>query len=168
MKRKMEYSELVEFAETLAKELPSNANLVAIARGGLTLGHLVANRLAKPLHVFSPGLTFDLAFSHTCDVTKLDHSGPYVFLEDLLAQGRTYYTLKRFCDYVGLTNWLYVPIVVDEAAPRDIIENTPWFWLKTSEWVVFPWERNEDVVEGDRGLFRQGTSHNSQPSRIVR
>jgi len=33
----------------------------------------------------------------------------------------------------------------------------------TSDWIVFPHEQFDTVVEGDRGLFRDRTSENSKP-----
>lgn len=124
--------------------------IVAIARGGLVPATIIAKKLNLPVGVFFP------KDGHFHLVDK--HAKRVLFIEDLIAKGRTYNLVESFMSkyndgYAVKTEWEFCPILVDVNAPI-----TPkYYGIKTSDWMVMPWEDFDDVVEGDHGLFRDGS-----------
>jgi hypothetical protein len=134
--------------------------LVAITRGGLTLGHRLAVLASKPLSFYNPK-------THTLhqmgsSITDSGHQAIF-FIEDLIAKGRTYENVRAYMliYYPRLEenkDWFYCPLVVDKkfADDRGSLDLKIYGSIE-SDWVVFPYEDEVDVVEGDHGLFRDGT-----------
>jgi hypoxanthine phosphoribosyltransferase len=124
--------------------------IVAIARGGLVPATIIAKIMRLPVSVFYPQTQSLHLVNH--------HAKRLVFIEDLIAQGRTYSMVSNFMNkynegYAIKTEWEFCPILVDADSPI-----TPRFYsIKTKDWVVMPWEDFDCMNEGDRGLFREGT-----------
>lgn len=148
---------------SLADQIKAKFNpdvVVSINRGGATLGHIIAKKLHLPLATYFPGEKPLLTFPQNRLFSRL------VFIEDLVAQGRTFYQLSSYMNYLeegclGIPclnsdfKWTFVPFLLDDKAPVDIPCLT--YGIRTSTWMVFPWETLEDMNEGDRGLFRDNT-----------
>jgi hypoxanthine-guanine phosphoribosyltransferase len=141
--------------------------LFAIARGGLTFGQLVAYKMALPL-----GVVFPMASPHpmrvqhpTWDDLTNDDRAVFVYLEDVVAQGRTLTkVLTAHAAYYGShVSAEFVPAVLDNNVDESIRSRVNIAGMTTSDWIVFPHEEIDHVVEGDRGLFRNQTSNNSKP-----
>lgn len=170
MKMNLTYAGLTDIADRVVVELRKRGpvRLIAIARGGLTFAQLVAYRMALPLFVYFPKNDRISGPESICqldlDPLRVGKDAPeFVFLEDLVAKGRTYDKVYAFMDeeFPG-ARWSFVPVVLDANAPKEVQDAIPLYGMKTDNWVVFPYEISEHVVEGDRGLFREGTSNNSQ------
>lgn len=164
MKRKLTYEELEGIARNVAdyiKEKYSDTpyDLIAISRGGVTFGHLVSYYLAHPLHYFSTNLGCVL---WTTPGEYEDDDSVMIFLEDIIAQGRTFDIVKKYADGIMDARWEFIPIVMDANAPAYIKTRVNKVGLETDDWIVFPHEQFGLTVEGDRGLFREGTSANSK------
>lgn len=172
MKKNLSYYALKDLAVEVshklqvqyAKEIAENRLfLFAIARGGLTFGHLVAYRMALPLGVVFP--MNDYVQRLHPQINPYDEPGPavYVYLEDVIAEGRTYRQIKDWHETICADEeaFVFVPAVIDANAPVDIQADVLVYGTKTSDWLVFPHEDAEHVTEGDRGLFREGTSNNA-------
>lgn len=158
--RQLSYDELKAIAKDVAetiKKSHTDYELVAVARGGLTFAQLVSYYLAKPLSFFVPKDKV-LLRDWTVDIgTHL------IFLEDLIAEGRTFRIIDDYATSVYLVSWQMIPMVLDSNAPQDIQDRVNTYGMRTDDWIVFPHEDIDHTVEGDRGLFRDGTSHNAKP-----
>lgn len=122
--------------------------IVAVVRGGLTAAHYLAKQLRLPVGVYYPS-------SSKRDDPKLilsnENSKKILFVEDLVAKGRTYRELKLFMRSKNpQLVWEFMPILIDEES--DLSFN--FYGFRASEWIVFPYEKEENIKEGDRGLFR--------------
>lgn len=150
MKVQLTYPQLKALAFRFAQTLPDDCQLVAISRGGLTFAHLVAYFTAKPLGFFIPK-TKQLV---------LAGSGPLVFLEDLIAKGRTLELVRQ----TVTQDWTFACVVLDSRfdIPAELKARVTYM-MRTADWVVFPHEEFDAVVEEDWGLFREQTSANSKP-----
>lgn len=162
MKIQMTYREFVDIADRIALHIWNNVvnpRLYAVARGGFTLAHRVAYRLALPVGVFYP--------KQQLEVHPVQSSGTRVFLEDVIATGRTVHAIETFMaeqrtSYPNANNdYKIYPVVVDADCPKFAAVEY-YNSLVSKDWVVFPYEDFYAVSEGDRGLFREGTSNNSK------
>lgn len=158
MKRQISYLELKNFGRDVARYIKDkypdgNYNLIAVARGGLTLAHIVAYILAKPLNFFIPK-TGGLHFAEQGDL-----NASFIFLEDLIAKGRTYEIIEKRMELIQ-QSWEFIPVVVD--ADIEIPKHVSKYMIQTSDWMVFPHEDFDSTVEKDWGLFRDGSSSNSK------
>lgn len=125
--------------------------IVAIVRGGNIPATIISKILRKPMGAFWPG---DKMYSSP-EYMKFDEDRPYkiAIIEDLVALGRTKEIVEDYFNDFSDIDYKFIPILVDENYPEYIEE----YGLKTSDWIVFPWEDEEKVSEGDRGLFRDRT-----------
>jgi hypoxanthine-guanine phosphoribosyltransferase len=176
MKRLLDYQELTVLANQVSEQLKirhaeafknRRVFLFAIARGGMTFGHLVSQRLNLPLGILYPA-TARLGISRMhpdCQVSSMPtENAVFVYLEDVIAEGRTFSQImdwhKRIHgDYVTAE---FVPVVVDHKVDLSIREQVNIFGMVTGDWIVFPYEDPARMVECDRGLFRDGTSQASK------
>lgn len=150
MKRLMSYAELDLLIESKIEAIKSEHydEIIAVVRGGLTAAHLLAKKLRLPVGCYYPATSERQPFLFT---SKLK-SKKILFVEDLVAQGRTYSELQshmKDTDY----EWDFFPVLVDASYPHDF----RFQGLRTSDWIVFPYEEESKVIEGDRGLFRVQT-----------
>lgn len=169
MKVQLTYEQLKDYARETATYLkakyPDGCHLVAIARGGVSFGHLVAYHMAQQLFVFYPkpcsGHDVSLQVK-TLHRFSDGHYGylPVIFLEDLIAEGRTLAIVQDWATRWRL-QWEFIPVVVDGNFPEHSRVNR--WCTKTLNWIVMPHEDFDAVREGDHGMFREGTSENSKP-----
>jgi len=124
--------------------------VVAVVRGGLTAAHYLAKQLRLPVGVYYPS---NDAYSTPRLMLAKKKSDKLLFVEDLVAFGRTYNELKRFMKGFPEVEWHFMPVLVDKAYEGDFKLQT----LKTDDWIIFPYENSDKMQEGDRGLFRVGT-----------
>jgi hypoxanthine phosphoribosyltransferase len=130
------------------KEEYDPTHVVGIVRGGLTISHIIAKELTLPVGVWYPSK----------DVLTIPDYIPgqdarLLICEDLIAQGRTLTLYQNSASLHAFTTKFFAYLVdakYDGDQPEYHVANT-------SEWLVFPWESIDHVVEGDRGLFRDGT-----------
>ena len=116
--------------------------IVAVARGGLTAAHIIGYSLQKPIIVFYPR---DNAVTQLVDTPH-----KLVFVEDLIAKGRTFEIVKSAMEQKCI-DFRFFPVVIDaEYKIEDArIINVG---QKYSEWIIFPYEDDNLVVEGERTL----------------
>lgn len=169
MRRVMTYDELKvkadELHDKIEAEIEDDYQLVAISRGGLTLAHRIAVRSNRPLSFFLPKEN-KLTVNWDLPLKTL------VFVEDLVALGRTYHQVKNLVEkqgpkyfYEENENWFFCPLVVDA---KYAAQNQPLpfkiYGSVESDWIVFPYEDYEKVHEGDHGLFRDGSGKYGKPA----
>lgn len=122
----------------------SPTNIVSISRGGNVPATIISKRLRMPLNFYD---------TSSSEISKFPLLGErLIFIEDLVAQGRTYRQVCSTMSKLFNTEWEYCPIIVDGNSILDF----HFYGIKTHEWMVMPWEEYEGVIEGDRGLFREG------------
>ena len=128
--------------------------VVAVSRGGLTIAHIIAKELKLQVGVIFPS-TRQIVF-HNPKCKNI------LIIEDLIAEGRTTSIIHDIMNDHPTKWYYYIPFLVD--ADFGEYRSDEWrakpydeCFMKTSDWIVFPWEENDSVVEGDRGLFRDNT-----------
>ena len=167
MKVHMHYEGLKHIAKKIAGHIATNVKnpvLFSVMRGGMTFGHLVGYELRLPVGAYYPALK---RYLHP----SLMEAGSlanfmFVFLEDVLATGRTLTTIRTHMGQIG-QDFRFYPSVIDQEifdkGLPECVAHTQSF--VTADWIVFPYEEFDVVAEGDRGLFRDGTSIGSQAER---
>lgn len=155
MKVQMTYSEMTHHID---QQLPllkqfGFEEVVAVVRGGLTAAHYIAKELRLPVGVYFPSKNME---GPRLILSKKE-TRRILFVEDLVAEGRTFRELEQFMafDYTfrNQTHWKFFTVLMDANAPQlDVM-----YGVKTSDWVVFPYEKYDKMSEGDRGLFRHGS-----------
>lgn len=154
MKSVMGYSTLYKVCEEIVDKMQMRNfkpdGIIAVARGGFTSAHIIGKMLNLKIGVYFPG-QYQLVFPY---VNLSDHS--LLFCEDLIAQGRTFNEIEDFMEPTWPNvQWMFAPTLIDagyKVESSKIIRT-----MTASEWIVFPYEADSCVVEGDRGLFREGT-----------
>jgi hypoxanthine phosphoribosyltransferase len=141
--------------ELLDKQLPKIEEykfdeIVAVVRGGLTAAHYIAKQLRLPVGVYYPS---NDAYNTPRLILAKKKANRLLFVEDLVAKGRTYDELYKFMKGFPGVEWHFMPVLVDGEYKGDF----PFQCLKTDEWIVFPYEKFDKMQEGDRGLFRMNT-----------
>lgn len=146
--RYMNYDEFTRVLDSCIQKIRDSGKeydeVVAIVRGGLTAAHYIAKELRLPVGVYFPGKQ---RLFHNTEKPK-----NVLFVEDLVAEGRTFREL-RGCLADADFQWDFLPVLVDSEYPEDFHLQG----IKTSEWIVFPYEKMDKMVAGDRGLFREKT-----------
>lgn len=153
MKVKLEYQMLYDICSHISEKI-SNQNIdeiIAISRGGITAAHIVSKQLRLPVGYFIP--------KNNKLILNNENSTNIVFIEDLIAKGRTYNLVDNFMK-INYPQILYqfIPIVVDVNSP--ITPNI--YGIKTDSWIVFPYEDYNKTKEKDWGLFRNNTDKYSK------
>lgn len=154
MKRIMTYEELKQICLSLADYIHNKCcpdEIIAVVRGGLTAAHIISKELSLPIGVWYPK-------NETEDAKLIIRptSNKLVFIEDLVAQGRTYNELKQFMsrkEYASY-QWEFIPVIVDRT--YNTTELSRW-GIQPQDWIVFPYEDIDRMKEGDRGFFRNNT-----------
>lgn len=152
MKRFITYEEMTALLdEQIPKiEVYGFDEIVAVVRGGLTAAHYIAKQLRLPVGVYYPS---NDAYSTPRLILAKKKAGKLLFVEDLVAQGRTHAELYKFMKGFPEVDWHFMPVLVDGKCEN----NFPMQGLKTDDWIVFPYEKYDKMQEGDRGLFRMKT-----------
>ena len=150
MKRFLTYEEMTDL---LDKQIPYINSLkydeiVAVVRGGLTAAHYIAKQVRLPVGVFYPANDENEARL----ILAKKSTKRILIVEDLVAEGRTYKEIFTFMKGQQLS-WNFLPVLVDSKYETNFHLQC----LKTSDWIVFPYENYDKMNEGDRGLFRNKT-----------
>jgi hypoxanthine phosphoribosyltransferase len=140
-------------AEKIAEYKPDE--IVAVSRGGISAAHIIAKSLGLPIGYFFPGEPTGRL------VLAKETSRKIVLIEDLVAEGRTFFNAKITMDSLNKCfkpdeakfEYKFVPVLID-ANSKDTFDI---YGFKTPIWVVFPYEEMDKMKEGDHGLFRAGT-----------
>lgn len=147
MKKYLEYEDMKQIIYDKIPELKKeNFNeVVAVSRGGVSIAQIIAKELKLPMGYIFPGPE-RLNLYNQC-------AQKILIVEDLVAQGRTTKIVHKIMED-QVIKYKYMPFLVDaEYTDTDY----DYSCIKTSDWIVFPWERFEQVQEDDRGLFRDQT-----------
>jgi len=144
----------LSMAEEISKYEPNE--IIAISRGGLSAAHIIAKYLNLNVGMYFPKEK-QLLMSSNKYLSKV------VFVEDLVAHGRTFDLLNSHMLELGFTSqtfeWKFAPVLIDGKyiETQDFNDKLITYGLKTNHWIVMPYEEETKMVEGDRGLFRDNT-----------
>ena len=119
--------------------------IVAISRGGLTLGHLLSDFLLVPISTISIQSYTDIQTRGEIEITaKLQRSirGKRILLvDDVSDSGKT---LKRAVSYLRRAGATHITTVTMFYKPHSIFR-PDYFAQKTTKWILFPYEPTEMI-----------------------
>ena len=134
--------------------------LVAVSRGGFSAAHIISKHMNLKCGVYMPHDGQMLLPSSYKPIKKL------VFVEDLIAKGRTIETLKLFMNKPenSTYEWKIAPVLVDDAFDMSLwMDNILTYGISSPHWMIMPYEDFYAMKEGDHGLFRDGTDKYGKP-----
>lgn len=154
MKVNLDYEFYKEICLAMAEQIKAfnPDEIVSVMRGGMSASHIISKHLNIPCGAYNPGSDgMKLALARSS-------SKRVVFVEDLIAKGRT---LNELTSYMFETHkdieWAFSPVIIDDKATVLNPNRILCYGLKSSHWIVMPYEEKEKVVEGDWGLSRDGS-----------
>lgn len=132
--------------------------IVAISRGGLTLGHLLSDFLRLPISTITVQSYTDIQTQGAVTITaKLQRSirGKRILLVDDVADSGK--TLKRAVSYLRRCKASSITTMTLFYKPRSIF--TPDYYAKqTTRWVLFPYEPTEMILTITKAMQKEGKS----------
>ncbi len=148
MKKFLSYTEMVDILDNKIPSLKKQNydEIVAVVRGGLTAAHYIAKQLRLPVGVFYPANDSE---QKARLILAKKESKRLLIVEDLVAKGRTFNELNKFMSHTDY-DWNFMPVLVDGEYDHEFELQG----MKTTDWIVFPYEKYDKMHEGDRGLFR--------------
>jgi hypoxanthine phosphoribosyltransferase len=160
MKTQLDYSLFKQLCLSMAEKIREYKpdELVAVMRGGMTAAHIISKTLNIPCGAYFPNGPTKLV------LTTLE-SKRIVFIEDLIAKGRTLENIRVTMSYQP-REWKIAPVLIDsnyiklyhfDEQYKRLCNRILTYGMITPHWMVMPYEQNEMMVEGDHGLFRDKT-----------
>jgi hypoxanthine phosphoribosyltransferase len=120
--------------------------IVAISRGGLTLGHLLTDLLRKPISIISIQSYTDIQTSGVAVLTaKLQNSIKHkhiLLVDDVSDSGKT---LLRATKYLTRAGAKKITTVTMFYKPRSVYR-PDYFARQTTKWILFPYEPTEMIL----------------------
>jgi hypoxanthine phosphoribosyltransferase len=136
-------------ARGLAENLLSNGvhidEIVAISRGGLTLGHILTDLLRVPMSSFTIQSYTDIQKQGDVKITKpltIPLDGKSVLLVDDVADRGT--TLVRAMEYLNMFTPKKITSLTMYYKPHSVYK-PDYFAQSTSAWILFPYEPTEMI-----------------------
>lgn len=156
MKRQLSYDGFRNLCLSIADAARDEGftEVVATMRGGMSAAHIIAKELRLPVAVWYPGKPNDVI------TTVNAKPGKYLFIEDLIAEGRTYAQWRLLAARLRGAGFTveFAPVIIDakwaEANEKWIPK---YYGMIAEDWIVFPYEDFTKMEEGDRGFFRDNT-----------
>jgi len=154
-----EYHEKVrQLAASILTHTPVENQIVAISRGGLTLGHLLSDFLRIPIATFTIQSYQDIQKHGVVKITeplKADIKGKIILLVDDVADSGI--TLKRAISYLGDFKPQSVTTTCMFYKPTSCIR-PDFFTKQTSKWIIFPYEPIESIISITTMMEKEGKS----------
>jgi hypoxanthine phosphoribosyltransferase len=134
--------------------------IVAISRGGLTLGHLLTDFLRVPIATFTIQSYTDIQNQGILEITEplktkiKDHH--VLLVDDVADSGKT---LKRAISYLKRFKPKQVTTVTLFYKPRSVYR--PDFYAKqipNTTWIIFPYETTETILSTTKSMAHEGKS----------
>jgi hypoxanthine phosphoribosyltransferase len=151
-----------DLARKLSATILSHASkidqIVAISRGGLSLGHIFSDFLRVPVCTFTIQSYADIQNQGEIKIIeplKSPIRGKHILLTDDVADSGT--TLKRALSYLHRFKPKKITTVTMFFKPRSIYR--PDFFAKTtSKWILFPYEPTEMILSITKSMDKKGKS----------
>lgn len=132
--------------------------IVAISRGGLTLGHLLSDFLRIPISIITIQSYTDIQTAGVVNLTaKLQSSikkKRILLVDDVSDSGKT---LKRAVTYLKRAGAAHVTTVTMFYKPHSIVR-PDYFAKETTHWILFPYEPTEMILLLTKQLEGSGKS----------
>jgi hypoxanthine phosphoribosyltransferase len=153
------WNEYHTLARALADKILSDGvrvdEIVAISRGGLTLGHLLTDLLRVPISTFTIQSYTDIQTQGEVKITKpltVPLDGKNILLvDDVADRGKT---LVRALEYLRLFSPQKIYSLTMYYKPHSVYK-PDYFAQSTSDWILFPYEPTEMVQSIYNGMKKE-------------
>jgi hypoxanthine phosphoribosyltransferase len=147
-----------KLAAAIMNHSPKFDMIVAVSRGGLTLGHMLSDLLQLPVSTFAIQSYTDIQTQGTMKVTQqlgISITGKRVLLvDDVSDSGKTF---KRATEYVKSCKPSDITTVAMFFKTRSIFR-PDYFVKKTNRWIIFPYEPTEMIIQITKKMDSEGKS----------
>lgn len=154
------WQEYHSLAQKLAAAILSDKKpydeIVAIARGGLTLGHLLSDFLRIPISTITIQSYTDIQTQGNLTITKKIQgsiAGKYILLVDDVADSGK--TIRRAVSYLRRLKPKKITTVTMFYKPHSVFR-PDYFARQTRRWILFPYEPTEMILLITRQLTKDG------------
>lgn len=156
-----------KLAASILSHSPEVNQIVAISRGGLTLGHLLSDFLRIPIATITIQSYTDIQSRGEIRITEelsADIGGKNVLLvDDVSDSGKT---LRRAVSYLADFKPSDVTTVTMYYKPKS--EFRPDFFAEeTTRWILFPYEPTEMILAITRSFMKEGKTKNEIQEFLV-
>ncbi|MCX6793644.1 MAG: phosphoribosyltransferase family protein [Candidatus Gottesmanbacteria bacterium] len=147
-----------KLAATVLNHTEPIDQIVAISRGGLTLGHLLTDFLRIPISIITIQSYTDIQASGEAVLTaKLQNSIKHkhiLLVDDVSDSGKT---MKRATKYLTRAGAKKITTVTMFYKPRSILR-PDYFAKQTTKWILFPYEPTEMILLITKQMVSDGKS----------
>jgi len=147
-----------KLAATVLNHTEPIDQIVAISRGGLTLGHLLTDFLRIPISIITIQSYTDIRTSGEAVLTaKLQNSIKHkhiLLVDDVSDSGKT---LLRATKYLTRAGAKKITTVTMFYKPRSILR-PDYFAKQTTKWILFPYEPTEMILLITKQMVSDGKS----------
>jgi hypoxanthine phosphoribosyltransferase len=147
-----------KLAATVLNHTEPIDQIVAISRGGLTLGHLLTDFLRIPISIITIQSYTDIQASGEAVLTaKLQNSIKHkhiLLVDDVSDSGKT---MKRATKYLTRAGAKKITTVTMFYKPRSVYR-PDYFAKQTTKWILFPYEPTEMILLITKQMVSDGKS----------
>jgi uncharacterized protein len=147
-----------KLAAAIMNHSPKFDEIVAISRGGLTLGHMLSDLLRLPVSTFAIQSYVDIQKQGTVEITQeLGKSiiGKRVLLvDDVSDSGKTF---ERATAYIKTCKPAEITTVSMFFKPHSTFR-PDYFVKQTNRWIIFPYEPTETIIYITKKMMHEGKS----------
>lgn len=151
------YHELVQkLAASILEDPMIFDSIVAVSRGGLTLGHLLSDLLRKPIATIAIQSYTDIQERGEVVITEKLQTpirGKRILLVDDVADSGT--TLSRAVSYLRRLGPKDITTVTLFFKPHSVVR-PDYFAQVTRAWIIFPYETTEMILLMTKKMEREG------------
>ncbi len=147
-----------KLADTILSDNVHIDEIIAISRGGLTLGHLLTDLLHVPISTFTIQSYTDIQMQGEVKITKplttpLDDKS-ILLVDDVADRGKT---LKRAMEYLTMFSPKKIYTLTMYYKPHSVYK--PDYFAKTSSaWIIFPYELTETITSIMKSMKEENKS----------
>jgi len=132
--------------------------VVAISRGGLTLGHLLTDLLRVPISTFTIQSYTDIREQGEVKITKPLTTPIYdkhvLLVDDVSDSGKT---IQRALEYLKTQQPKNVTTLTMFYKPHSVFK-PDYYAQETSAWILFPYEPTEMITNMMKSMKKEGKS----------
>lgn len=152
------HSTAQKLAACILDDSPELDGIVAISRGGLTLGHLLSDFLKVPISTITIQSYTDIQTAGVATLTaKLQSSIKHkhiLLVDDVSDSGKTLIRAVKYLHRAGAAN---VTTVTMFYKPHSVFR-PDYFAQITTDWILFPYEVTEWVCTFTKNMKAEGKS----------